>query len=301
MNIKSLSLKGCYFFLLCICWLAGTSSSLAQEKKLDLNNPESVIKANRKIFCSLVDGEPAIYWWQGTVFSRIPGEKDRKLFQIQGMNIRACVTLVDRQKKSGYRMVSREVMLYLHPETGQILRSWQNPWTNKKVSVFHVYNDPVNSKPRFARPKLKFFGIFKNGSVIIPLTIPLFYPNALGGKYQDYVGGTYHAMEMFNFFLPESELLDADLNRVKNVNIAWTRISLWLPWMEMGDRVGLLIFQGAGMRLSSWDELPLILRREIDINYPKFRYPPPLDDSRPNQTTWNNFKQQIDSLRNQSP
>jgi len=152
---------------LVICWNYGDLSVKAREKKLDLNNPESVLKAYRKIFCSLVDGEPVIYWWQGQVYSRIPGEKDRKLFQIQGTNVRACVTLTNENKAYGYRMVSREVMFYLHPETGQIMRNWQNPWTNKEVEVFHVANDPVNSRPQFASKTSQFEGTIKNNKVIV--------------------------------------------------------------------------------------------------------------------------------------
>ncbi len=287
---------GFFALFLVICWNYGDISVKAREKKLDLNNPESVLKAYRKIFCSLVDGEPVIYWWQGQVYSRVPGEKDRKLFQIQGTNVRACVTLTNENKAYGYRMVSREVMLYLDPETGQILRNWQNPWTNKEVEVFHVANDPVNSRPRFASKTSQFEGTIKNNKVIVSFNIPLFYTNPLGGDYQEYVGGTYHAMEMFSFFLPESQLLSGRLDRVRDVTIGWTRISQWLPWMKMGDRVGMLVFQGAGMGLDSWDKLPLVLRREIEANYPKFKSPPPLDDTRPNQTTWTNFKQKIDSL-----
>ncbi len=290
-----------FFLIFCfICCNYGDLPALAREKRLDLNNPESVLKAYRKIFCSLVDGEPVVYWWQGQVYSRIPGEKDRKLFQIQGMNVRTCVTLPNQNRDYGYRLVSREVMLYLHPETGEILRNWQNPWTDKEVGVFHVANDPVNSRPQFASKTSEFQGTFKNDRVLVNFNIPLFYSNPLGGDYQDYIGGTYHAMEMFSYFLPQSQLLDAKLDRVEDVSVSWTRISKWLPWMEMGDRVGILVFQGAGMRLNSWNDLPLTFRREIETNYPKFRNPPPLDDSRPNQTTWTNFKQKIDSLRDRS-
>jgi len=277
--------------------LAAPLAATASSKQLDLNHPEEALKAQRKIQCSLVDGEPALYWWQGNVYSRIPGERDRNLFRIQGINIRACVTLPHKDGSYGYRLVSREVMLYLDPETHEILRRWNNPWTNKTVEVLHVANDPVNGKPRFAnQPEggFKLNGIFKGGKVITSFEVPLFYPNPLGGDYQTYVGGTYHAMEMVNFFVPEAELLDSTRNKINDVSISWARLSSWLPWMEMGDRVGLLVFHSAGLRLSHWDELPAVIRQEIETHLPQFRTPPPLDDTRPNETTWTNFKRQID-------
>jgi hypothetical protein len=54
--------------------------SVTAAQQLNLNNPEEALKASRKIHCSLTDGEPVVYWWTGHVYSRIPGERDRKIF-----------------------------------------------------------------------------------------------------------------------------------------------------------------------------------------------------------------------------
>lgn len=272
----------------------------SQAQQLDLSKPEDAVKASRKIHCSLNDGQPAVYWWRGHVYSRVPGEKDRKLFHVQGMNIRACVTLIDPQGNYGYRMVSREVMFYLDPETDQILRTWNNPWTGKSVEVVHVANDPVNMRPVFARGphgNYQLGGTIKDGWVWLTTEVPLFYTNPLGGDYQEYVGGAYQAIEMFNHFLPLDELLDANKPSVENVLVGWARVSQWLPWMEMGDRPGQLIFHAAGKKLRSWDDLPEMMKREIETNYPIYKTPPPLDDRRPNETSWTYFKKVIDAKR----
>jgi hypothetical protein len=47
---------------------------------LDLNNPDDAVKADRKIASSLKDGEECVYYWEGNVYTRIAGEKDRHLF-----------------------------------------------------------------------------------------------------------------------------------------------------------------------------------------------------------------------------
>ena len=118
---------------------------------LDLTNPNDVIKAQRKVSCSLIDGEPTIYWWEGKMYGRRPGEKDRPLFTMQGMNIRTCKTLSDPKRGPGYRSVSREVMLYLDLKTKAVVRKWINPWTNEEVDVIQVHNDPVNMRnPTYA-------------------------------------------------------------------------------------------------------------------------------------------------------
>jgi hypothetical protein len=288
-----------FLFVIGIAWQPPV---LAQSKKLDLSNPEDALKASRKIQCSLHDGEPAVYYWEGHVYSRMSGEKDRKLFNVMGMNVRACTTVTDPQRGSGYRLVSREIMLYLDPTTNQLLRTWKNPWTGKEVEVIHVANDPVNMRPLFARgPQgdYKFGGTIKDGWVWLTTEVPLFYTNPLAGDYQEYVGGNYQVIEMFNNFMREDDLLDASQPTVEGALVGWSRVSPWLPWMEMGDRPGQMIFHAAGKKLKKWDDLPDLMKREVVANYPLYKTPPPLDDNRPNETSWTYFKKMLDAKRSQ--
>ncbi|MBN9185680.1 MAG: DUF1838 family protein, partial [Microbacterium sp.] len=109
----------------------------------------------------------------------------------------------DPVRGQGFRLVSRELMLYLDPVTGQRIDTWKNPWTGAEVSVAHVANDPVNQRPMFerdaqGRPFVAPFRI-QGDRVFMPAEIPLFYPNPMAGDYQDYVGNQYHAMEIFDF------------------------------------------------------------------------------------------------------
>jgi Protein of unknown function (DUF1838) len=53
--------------------------------------------------------------------------------------------------------------------------------------------------------------------------------------------GTYHAVEMFNFFGRLPDLTDPKIHSA-DVNVAWARISDWLPWMKMRGRAGNLYF-----------------------------------------------------------
>ncbi|MDO8835164.1 MAG: DUF1838 family protein [Vicinamibacterales bacterium] len=274
-------------------------ASLAAQQRLDLKNPDDAVKAMRKFQSSLVDGKPVFYWWQGSIYSRVPGEKDRLLFTYQGMNVRASTTLVEPGRGYGYRQVSREILIYLDPATQQVLRTWKNPWTGKENEIVHVANDPVNSRPMFAQGPggpMKWPGFFKDGQGFLAMEIPLFYTNPMGGDYQPYVGNDYQAMEIFNFFFPESQLLDANTD-MPDVAVSWARISGWLPWMEMGSRVGQMIYNGVGRRLDSWDALPEVLKAEIKANYPEYQVPPSVGDTRPNETSWTYFKKMVDKKR----
>lgn len=263
------------------------------QAELDLGSGEGALAAFRKIQCSLVDGDARTYWWHGRAYSRVPGEKDRLLFRVEGMNIRQCVTVEDPELGSGVRLVTREILLYQDPKTGDVLRSWRNPWTGKNVEVIHVANDPVNNGPFFAKGRdgreFPFMGTIKEGMWWSTSTIPLFYTNPLAGDFQDYVGGAYHATEMFNFMGDVADLVD-ETKPSADVRVGWVRLAQWLPWMEMGSRPGVMYMHTAGKKLESFDGLSELMKREIADNYPEYSAPPPGDDQRPNETSWTYFK-----------
>ena len=75
------------------------------------------------------------------------GMSDKLLFTVEGMNVRQCITLRDENGNYGYRLVGREILLY--KDTGEVLKTWINPYTGEEVEVFHVANDPVNGRPSF--------------------------------------------------------------------------------------------------------------------------------------------------------
>ena len=202
------------------------SAMAASAAELRLETPRDYLNAMRKIQCSLKDGEIVTWYWSGHAYSRVPGEADRRLFAVEGMNIRQCGPLGDARDGS-FRLVTREVMLYKDPQTGMVLRSWRNPWTGKDVNVVHVTNDPVNQQlgptDRAGRPFTLPF-VVNGNQWWLTSTVPLFYRNALGGDYQDYIGGKYQATEMFNFFGDVDELANPRRAAV-SARVGWVRLS----------------------------------------------------------------------------
>lgn len=279
-------------------WLLGCAAAVvalgtvAAELKLDTVQDRLV--AARKIQCSTRDGEAIVWYWNGHAYSRVPGEPDRQLFAVEGMNIRQCGPL-DGATDGSFKMTTREVLLYQDPQTGRTLDTWQNPWTGKEVKVVHVANDPVNQRISAVGRDGKPFNmpLVVNGDQWwMTATIPLFYRNPLAGDYQQYIGGTYHATEMFNYFGDVASLANPKARTAKNT-IGWVRLSSWLPWMEMGDRAGMIYFSTAGGKLERWEDMPASFRAQIETDYPLYRNPPPLDDPRPNETSWTYFKKMV--------
>ncbi|WP_380875782.1 DUF1838 family protein [Sphingomonas sp. DBB INV C78] len=271
---------------------------------LDPDKPEDAVEIMKRAQCGAKDGTPAVYHWTGKVYSRVEGEPDRLLFTGEGMNIRQCITVADAKRGKGYRQVSREVMVFTDPKTGAIVRNWANPWTGETVEVMQIANDPVNVPAAFPysadgmpfKPGHKRMGQW----LAMPLEVPLFYHNVLAGEYQDYIGGKYHAMEIFDFIARADEILDTK-NATAHPSISWVRISDWMPWMKMRGRQGQLVFNAVGTKLDNFDELPTLLKDEIAANYPAYRQAPPIDDARPNETTWTTFRKWADEHRKAAP
>lgn len=268
-------------------------SAAAAQDPLSFDDPADVVEMNRKIACSTVDGEPVTFYWHGYAFSRRMGEPDRRLFRVEGMNVRTCGTVEHPEYGTGYRMVSRELLLYLDPETNEILSSWDNPWTGETVDVLHVANDPVNSRapsfPNGPAGPATFRGSIQGDDFWQTATVPLWYPNPLASEFEAEIGGTYHATEMFNFFGNVSNLTDPD-ETTADVEVGWVRMSDWLPWMQMNGREGVIYFHTAGTKLESWDALPDFFKAEIAAHYPEYDSPPPVDDDRANVTSWTYYR-----------
>lgn len=276
---------------------AGLAAPLTTARNLDLDTPAGALAALRKIQCSGEDGKAIFYAWKGKAFSRRMGEADRVLFGAEGMNVRQCGTVTDGKRGKGMRMVSREILMYTDVKTGQPIDEWANPWTGETVKVLHVENDPVNGPPSYpfdadGKPAARWFGTSQGGDWWLTTTVPLFYHNVLGGDYQKQVGPVYHATEMFNFFGDLDSLVDEKTDSA-DVMVGWVRQSDWLPWMEMQGREGIIYFHTAGKKVGGYDDLSPAMRQYIETRAPKYSEPPPLDDERPNETSWTYFNKTV--------
>ena len=296
--IKKTLKKGQVWTLGMAAAIVGSMSVAFAHDTLDLNTPEGAAEAMRRIQCSSEDNKPIYYWWHGRAFSRRMGEADKLLFNVEGMNVRQCTTVEDEKRGKGSRMVSREILLYTDPRTGEPLQTWDNPWTGQSVTVLHVENDPVNQPASFpydenGNPRAKWFGSEKNGRWWMTSTIPLFYHNVLQGDYQKQVGGAYHATEMFNFMGDLDSLTDMSKD-TSETQVGWVRMSDWLPWMEMQGREGIIYMHTAGLKVDGYDQLSDVMKKYIEEKAPIYRDPPPVDDDRENETSWTYYKKKLE-------
>lgn len=278
--------------------LSGISATAAASAKIDLNTEDGNTAAMRKILCSMEDGKVSYYKWQGKAYSRRMGEADKHIFDVEGMSARRCGTVDGGIQGKTYRLVTREILLYTDPKTGKPMKTWDNPFTGETVDVIHVTNDPVNQGPSFPRNKegktypwkAKFGGNVTGPIWSMMFDVPLFYHNVLAGDYQRQMGGVYHATEMFDFSGDSNSLINDEF---AYTHVDWVRISDWLPWMMMTGREGQIYIHASGTKEANFEDLQPVMKDFIEDEAPIYKTAPPVDDTRPNETSWSTYKDDV--------
>ncbi len=281
------------------------ATPLPAATRLDPTSAAGGFAIDRALGCGSNDTKsPQFYFWTGTVHARRAGEPDRLLFNVQGVNPRACRSVEDATRGAGYQAAARELMLYLDPASSQVLRQWRNPWTGEMVDVIHMENDPASMRaPAFerdteGRSTLSRMRWTDMGQVYAASRTQSFFRDSpLGGAYQDFVGGKYRVMEISTFTVTKADLAAWRPGRPLPYTATWVRISDWLPWMKMAGRDGQIVLTSQGRSTLAFDDLPEPLRGEIVARHPLMKETPAFDDQRPFQTSWDSLKRALDSLQ----
>jgi hypothetical protein len=234
------------------------------------------------------DGTPSFLAWSGYLYSFMPDEPKRKLFKIVGMSVGRCIDKGD----GVWDFTSREVLLYLDPETGEMMRHWQNPWTGEMLPVVHVANSPIQGTFRHNIP-----AEVDGDTTTFIFDLFAHYPNPLADdpQFVEYCDRPmYNSVELFKLTVPTADLEDPSTTTVSKLTLSWNRVGPWLPWMKMGQRSGNLIYSAHGKKVKDFHELPAILKQEIETRIPMFKDAPSKKTEGTEMTSWEYFKQHFD-------
>ena len=70
--------------------MADSDSDESPTAAASLDTGAGRLAAYRKVQCSTIDGKESVYWWTGTAYGHVPGQRDIRLFRV-GRNQRAPV------------------------------------------------------------------------------------------------------------------------------------------------------------------------------------------------------------------
>ena len=241
-----------------------------------------------RIRCSTDPNQQVITSWIGTAYNVADQTASLPLFGLVGMNIARCLYV-----NSTWQLTSRELMLYTDPSTGQKLTNWNNPLTGEVNNVMHVANTPVQQV--FA--SAVNLTVVNKDQGVLALDINLLYPNSLARNvtYAPYSPqALYKAGEFFKFIAPMKDITKNNLKQVSELEFSWTRYSPYLPFMKMGNRPGMLFFSAQGAKVKDFNELPAVLKNEINNRVPVYKNAPPCILNSSSESSWTYFAKYFD-------
>jgi hypothetical protein len=236
-----------------------------------------------------LDGSQYFLYWTGSIYSLVTNEPKQLLFKIIGMNASRCLL----KEENVWDFVSREVNYYLDPQTNQILHSWNNPWTQEKITVMHVANSPVQDLYRGKVPVV----IDGDKTTFVFDLFPR-YPNPLATeeRFLEYSSDPiYQAAELFKITVSTQDLFDEEKNSVDISILTWDRVGSWLPWMKMGSLSGSLLYSSVGFKVKNFIDLPQLLQNEIVKVIPIYQNAPEVRIDTQNMTSWRYFQKHFDA------
>lgn len=278
--------------------LAGHAKSNDFAWTLDLDTAEDNCIALLKMQAD-ISGKDALGGFPGEAWAWVPDEGNYHIMNTYGVG----VSHVEyRPEERGWRFYHRECLLYTDPKTGEVVDSWYNPFTQRRVEVMHVFNDHVSrfyplDGGRFTFPwdyeihgnnivfRISVFRIEEN-----PLTRKQYPLHSEGDRYQ--------TGELWGMIGDLREIMDPDVTSASCVT-SWSRMAGWIPFMEMGNRPGHMIFHSHAYKMQGGPaELPPQIRTYIEKNAPEY-FESPQVWTPPGQriTVFNHSKKIIDERR----
>lgn len=269
----------------------------SKDPELDLDDPDTNFNSLMKLRGDL-SGDDFFFAFPGQAWAMVPQEQNYKCFRTFGFGSGRF-----EEVEGGYRIYSREVLYYLDPVTGEILEEWSNPFLGgRKVEVVHIQNDPVNGV--FSRqgkgPMAPPYPYVSCGDMVaFQWNFFIQHPAAMNRKdYPLYSSGDIdqHA-ELWSMIGSKKDILNPDITSAY-CTMSWSRVSDWLPFMEMGNSPGKMVFHSNSMKLMDGpQELPPAILSYVEKNHSEYLTAP---------TEWNGpqmtssagvFKEMVDKKR----
>jgi len=299
---------------------AGSPAAFAASAStpLDFSTARDNVYGFVKSYTSLSE-KPVFGAFEGVQYAVIGKERARPLFRFAGFG-----HLQGRINADGTADIrSKEVGLFLDLKSGEVIDTWENPWTGETVKVLPFYNEASNGHiplemPTFAMGTKKESTLMneadakQNASGAAPFIIPW---RRIGDQYLfewDYAheytnpvtpegwpkastGPRINPSEHFVFYVPAAALEDrAVLN--PPLYSGFMRQGPWWPWMLMGQSGvdGVLLGRMHSHRITGGlDEInPAVLAR-VRRDRPDLLEPPNSWTPAPIKDTWSYYASHV--------
>lgn len=245
-----------------------------------------------KVRCS-TDSRTHYFEATGSMYAQ-PMDRDQPvhLFDFLGVDISRCI---QNQATRRWTLVSRKFSLYLDPQTSEVLKQWQNPWTGETLNLMHRSYDYQEFEiptqiGAYIAPEISF--------VSLDINLKLPNPLAANPKFADYSPEQYiQSSDCYKFMFPTTMLDEGEVNSSQNraVVMSYYRMGPWEPWMKMKGKSGFLVLNYTGAKTDVFEELHPDIKTQIEHRLPLFREAPTCRLQRSIATSWSRFEEEFDA------
>ncbi len=258
------------------------------ELKARFNDPIWNRETSAKIEGDTAPGKYVNGYVTGTVMGVRDNEAVRPLF---GFEVFSSIRVL-KQENGDYQRLCRELIFYKDLNTGELMDSWLNPYTNEEVAVVDVANDPFNyvisdhfpDPPSYGglntekpprRPFIRNWTLLNYDTVVLTSDIHLYYRNKLDPAIwvRESAGPMNRVSELFRYSIRREDIENDALTHMPHTGV-WNRITPWLPWMLMGTAPGHIVYAGTFSSVPSVDAVPAAVAKRVRERFPQYTVAP---------------------------
>ena len=258
------------------------------ELKARFNDPIWNRETSAKIEGDTAPGKYVNGYVTGTVMGVRDNEAVRALF---GFEVFSSIRVL-KQENGDYQRLCRELIFYRDLNTGELMDSWLNPYTNEEVAVVDVANDPFNyvisdhfpDPPSYGglntakpprRPLIRNWTLLNDDTVVLTSDIHLYYRNKLDPAIwvRESAGPMNRVSELFRYSIRREDIENDALTHMPHTGV-WNRITPWLPWMLMGTAPGHIVYAGTFSSVPSVDSVPAPVAKRVRERFPQYTVAP---------------------------
>ena len=266
------------------------SAEAAPTFRLENKTVEERLQIFLKIVSDL-SGAPSHTWASGSLFAWMPGLGGHQICDIHTVTTHRVV-----KSAVGWIVLAREGVLFSAIGETTPLPTWPNPFTQAEVSVVPTVNDQVSR--RYETPPEgwvigSYVGFADNHSSLNPSPMTV-------EEYPLYTQrNAFKFVSLRTYYAPISEIQDQNVTSVSTTGVN-TSVSPWLPWMEMGQRQGWLVWQQRLKKATTIDAIPEGIKTYWLVNAPRV-FEVPLSVNGEDDNAWLSFKRAVDHRRLRQP
>lgn len=227
-------------------------------KDLDFTDAKDNLYAFAKMWFSF-DDKPTVSAFHGLMFGQVGDQRLKPLFGYAGFGLFQAKLL----QNGNVRIRGKETGFFTDPISGDVLESWNNPYTGETVKPFNFFNDRVRGELTTEMPRFQFGDaddvptLMNEGTIVAnedgkaPFILPWErygdqvmlswdythrYKNPVTkDKWPKAHTGPYiNPSEHFTFQTDYNRLADRSIPS-SEFACGFSRLSPWWPWMRMGE------------------------------------------------------------------